>query len=77
MTQERKELGVIEKNQLSKIVVSLSPYKGKWYFDIREHIKTDKYEGPTKKGVTLAVEHFEEFKEIIKKLEEEIAKLDG
>jgi hypothetical protein len=73
---ERKELGVIEKNQLSKIIISLSPYKGKWYFDLREHIKTEKYEGPTKKGVTLAVEHFDEFKKIIEKLEKEIKKLE-
>ena len=73
---ERKELGVIEKNQLSKIVISLSPYRGKQKFDLREHIKTEKYEGPTKKGVTLAVEHFDEFKKIIEKLEKEIKKLE-
>ncbi|MCK5682957.1 transcriptional coactivator p15/PC4 family protein [bacterium] len=73
---EVKEVGFIEKNQLSKIVFSLSDYRGKLYFDIREHIKTDKYDGPTKKGLRMDVDFFEDFKELVGKMEKEIAKME-
>ena len=71
----------MEKSANEKIFFSLSEFKGKSYADIRVHYEDDEGEWkPTKKGVTVAVERFSEFKEHISSLEEFLASkglLDG
>ena len=71
---EQKEIGSIEKGANSKVVVSLTTYRKNLYFDVREHIKTESYEGPTKKGVRLDVEQFDDFMKLMSKLKGEIDK---
>ena len=61
----------MEKSWNEKIIFSLSEFKGKHYADIRIHYEDDEGEWkPTKKGVTIALERFMEFKENINKLAE-------
>jgi len=71
---EPKQIGEIEKGPMSRIVVSLTEFRGNYYFDIREYIKSESYTGPTKKGIRLDVELYPKFKEIIEELGKEIEK---
>lgn len=71
---EQKDIGIIDKGANSKVVVSITTYRKQLYFDVREHIKTDTYDGPTKKGVRIRAEQFKEFMEIMSELEKEIKK---
>jgi hypothetical protein len=69
-----KEMGVIEKNSNTKVVFSLTEFKGRIYIDVREHIDTETYSGPTKKGLRLDTEFFDDFLKIVKAMEKEIKK---
>lgn len=61
----------MEKGWNEKIVFGLSEYKGKKYADLRIYFEDDEGEWkPTKKGVTVSLERFWEFKENLQKLEE-------
>lgn len=71
---DQKEIGFIDKGANTRVVVSITTYKKQLYFDVREHIKTETYDGPTKKGIRLAAEQFKEFMEIMDKLKDEIKK---
>jgi len=63
------------KNAIEKAVVSLSTFKEKDRFDIRIFYQADAREFiPTKKGINLDIESWEEFKELIDKLGEAIRK---
>ena len=60
----------MEKSVTEKIFFSLSEFKGKSYADVRVHYEDDEGEWkPTKKGVTVAVDRFSEFKEHVNALE--------
>ncbi|RPJ55700.1 MAG: transcriptional regulator [Acidobacteria bacterium] len=61
----------MEKGWNEKIVFGLSEFKGKKYADLRIYFEDDEGEWkPTKKGVTVSLERFWEFKENLQKLEE-------
>jgi hypothetical protein len=61
----------MEKGWNEKIVFGVSEFKGKKYADVRIYFEDDEGEWkPTKKGVTVALERFYEFKENLEKLEE-------
>ncbi|MCZ6484116.1 MAG: transcriptional coactivator p15/PC4 family protein [Acidobacteria bacterium] len=60
----------MEKSWNEKIVFSLSDYKGKNYADIRIYFEDDEGEWkPTKKGITIGLDRFSEFKENLGQLE--------
>ncbi len=60
----------MEKSWNEKIMFSLSDYKGKNYADIRVYFEDDEGEWkPTKKGITIALDRFSEFKEHLEQLE--------
>ena len=64
----------MEKGLNEKIVFSLSEFKGKNYADVRVYYENDEGEWkPTRKGVTVAVDRFSEFKEHVSSLEEFLA----
>ena len=71
----------MEKGVNEKIVFSLSEFKGKSYADVRVYYEDDEGEWkPTRKGVTVAVDRFSEFKEHVNSLEGFLASkglLDG
>ena len=45
---------------------------GEVYVSVRTYIDTDRYKGPTKKGITFHVERLEEFKDMIAKLDSKL-----
>ncbi|MEJ2077591.1 MAG: transcriptional coactivator p15/PC4 family protein [Acidobacteriota bacterium] len=62
-------VGEMEKGWNEKILFSVSEFKGKNYADIRIYYEDDEGEWkPTKKGVTVNLENFAEFKERVEEL---------
>lgn len=62
----------IPKNDSSTIQASLCEFRGEIYVDIREHIKTETYTGPTKKGFRFHSENLEAFRHLIELIEKEL-----
>lgn len=61
----------MERGWNEKIVFSLSEFKGKNYADIRIYYEDDEGEWkPTKKGIAITLDRFQEFQEHLAKLEE-------
>ncbi|MEK6913723.1 MAG: transcriptional coactivator p15/PC4 family protein [Nanoarchaeota archaeon] len=64
-----KDIGKIKKGEyqgaVTDIVIGIREYNGKVGVDIREFTTSDKYTGPTKKGLRIPAEHFQKFKEMI------------
>ena len=64
-----KEIGKIPKGEyqgtITEIIVGLKEYNGKTGVDIREFTKSENYTGPTKKGLRIPADKFEDFKKII------------
>ncbi|MGD9727625.1 MAG: transcriptional coactivator p15/PC4 family protein [Nitrospira sp.] len=59
----QKEIGRIKKSNLEVLVVSLSEYKGKQLFDVRQWAAWNGDEHkPTQKGVSMPIESLREFK---------------
>ena len=66
-------IGEMEKGWNEKIIFSVSEYKGKHYADVRVYYEDDEGEWkPTKKGVSVALDAFGEFKELVLKLEKHL-----
>lgn len=56
-----------------KLVFSVSKASdGNPHLDIRTYIESEKYVGPTKKGVNFDIESLEEFKEILNEIDQEL-----
>jgi len=63
-------VGEMEKGWNEKIIFSITEFKGKNYANIRIYYEDDEGEWkPTKKGVTVSLDTFREFKENIENLE--------
>ncbi len=61
----------MEKSWNEKILFSLTEFKGKSYADVRVYYEDDEGElKPTKKGITITLDRFAEFKEHLQALEE-------
>ena len=64
-----KDIGKILKGEyqgtVTEIVIGLREYNGKTGVDIREFTQSEAYTGPTKKGLRIPAEKFEEFKAMI------------
>jgi len=65
---ELKEVTRMEKGVDAQLVFSLTRFRGRLYFDIREFVKRENYEGYTKKGIRLDVEFYKDFKKAIDSL---------
>lgn len=64
----------MEKGWNEKIVFRLNEYRGRQYFDLRIYYEDDEGEWkPTKKGISVQVDRFNEFKENLGKLEQAVA----
>lgn len=70
-----KDVGKIRKGEfqgtVTEIVVGIREYNGKVGIDIREFATSDKYTGPTKKGLRIPAENFEAFKEMINSIKQD------
>ncbi len=70
-----KDIGKINKGEyqgtVTEIVLGVREYNGKVGLDIREFVTSEKYTGPTKKGLRIPAEKFQAFKEMINSVAEE------
>jgi hypothetical protein len=68
-----KEIGKISKGEyqgtLTEIVVGIKEYNGKIGIDIREFTQSETYTGPTKKGLRIPADKFEDFKTMINSIQ--------
>ena len=70
-----KEIGKIPKSEyqgtVTDIVVGIKEYNGRVGVDIREFTQSATYTGPTKKGLRIPADKFNEFKEMINSIKPE------
>ncbi len=76
-----KDVGKITKGEYqgttTDIVIGIREYNGKVGVDIREYTTSDKYTGPTKKGLRIPAEKFQEFKQMINSVAQSDLKASG
>jgi hypothetical protein len=69
-----KDIGKINKGEfqgtVTDIVVGVKEYNGRVGIDIREFSTSEKYTGPTKKGLRIPAKNFQEFKDMINSISE-------
>ncbi|MFW6283105.1 MAG: hypothetical protein ACOC1P_03590 [Minisyncoccales bacterium] len=65
-----KDIGKINKNDQTDIVVRVDDFGGKAGLTIREFVTSDRYTGFTKAGVRISAENFPKFKEMINSISE-------
>jgi hypothetical protein len=63
------EIGRIKKTESTYVIVRINEFQGESGVDIREYVKTNKYGGPTKKGTRIPKSKWNEFKELINKVD--------
>lgn len=70
-----KDVGKINKGEFqgtnTDIVIGIREYNGRVGIDIREFISSERYTGPTKKGLRIPAEKFQEFKKLIDSIKDE------
>ena len=75
-----KDIGKINKGEyqgtVTDIVVGIKEYNGRVGVDIREFVTSERYTGPTKKGLRIPAEDFLKFKEMINSVTDEDLKSD-
>ena len=59
----------IEISASSAIVAECKEYKGQKAVDLRKHVKSNKYTGPTKQGLWIPVGKWDEFKALVNSIE--------
>ena len=68
-----KDIGKIQKGEyqgtITEIVIGLREYNGKTGVDVREYTQSESYTGPTKKGLRIPADKFENFKAMINSIE--------
>ncbi len=75
MPDDRKVLHEFKRNQEETLRISLSNFKGRTYIDIRMFYEDAKGElAPTKKGVTITPELWDEFRNGVANAEEALQK---
>jgi predicted RNA-binding protein with RPS1 domain len=76
-----KDIGKINKGEYqgtsTDIVIGIREYNGKVGVDIREYSTSEKYTGPTKKGLRIPAEHFQKFKDMINSIAEKDLEISG
>jgi hypothetical protein len=75
-----KDIGKIQKGEyqgtVTDIVIGIREYNGRVGVDIREFVESEKYTGPTKKGLRIPAESFAKFKEMINSIADEDLKAE-
>ena len=64
-----KDIGKIQKNDQTDIVIRIDDFGGKPGLTIREFTTSERYTGFTKSGTRIAAEKFEEFKTMINSIQ--------
>jgi hypothetical protein len=65
-----KDIGKIQKNDTSDIIIRVDDFGGRKGLTIREFVKSDRYTGFTKAGVRISAKDFHKFKEMINSITE-------
>ena len=71
------EVASLAKNASTKIVFSVTEYKGQRYVDVREHVTSATYTGFTKKGIRLHADQLDGFIERLQKVKSTLSKAAG
>ncbi len=66
-----KEIGKLEKNDNTEVVIRIDDFGGKRGLTIREFVTGERYTGFTKAGTRISVENFPKFKEMIDSISKE------
>jgi len=66
-----KDIGKINKNETTDIVIRIDDFGGRKGITIREFVTSDRYTGFTKSGVRILSRDFDKFKEMINSVSEE------
>ena len=66
-----KDIGKINKNDTTDIVVRVDDFGGKRGLTIREFVTSERYTGFTKSGVRISADEFPKFKEMVNSISEE------
>ena len=74
LKEQTIEIGSFKKSDNSTIVGKLTTWKNDLYIDLREYIESEGYSGPTKKGLRFHSENWEQFKKLVKEIDEALAK---
>jgi hypothetical protein len=62
----------MKKSEHSLIVGAVRKYENKVGADLREYIVSDRYTGPTKSGLWIPLDKWNEFKALVQKVDEEV-----
>jgi len=68
MNDDKYVVTTMQKNDTTEIKFALSTFKGKQRADIREFVDSDTYTGPTKAGMNIPLEQWDEFYDSIQEL---------
>jgi len=71
-----KDIGKINKNETTDIVVRIDDFGGRVGLTIREYVTSDRYTGFTKAGTRIPADSFEEFKGLINSINPEDLKAE-
>jgi hypothetical protein len=63
------ELGRLRKNDTTEIVVQKTGFRGSVGIDIQEYVTSDRYTGWSKNGIRIPVEMWQNFKEILERVD--------
>ena len=66
-----KDIGKINKNDMSDIILRVDDFGGRRGLTIREFLTSERYTGFTKSGVRILASDFPKFKEMINSISEE------
>ena len=66
-----KDIGKIQKNDQSDVIIRIDDFGGKRGLTIREFVTSERYTGFTKSGVRILAADFPKFKEMINSVKEE------
>jgi hypothetical protein len=63
------EMGRINKNETTEIIVQKTDFRGSAGIDIREYVTSERYTGWSKNVIRIPVDKWKEFKDILDKVE--------
>jgi len=63
------EMGRLRKNETTEIVVQKTDFHGSVGIDIHEYVTSERYTGWSKNGIRIPVDKWQDFKEILDRVE--------
>ncbi len=66
-----KDIGKINKNETTDIVIRIDDFGGRTGLTIREFVTSERYTGFTKAGVRIPISEFKKFKKMVESISEE------